>query len=76
VSDTFGVADMLREPDAITFALTEGAFNNFLAAIAWYILEKYERRPFGDLSDMKFSVGTIDNTGEVVITFEKNKEKT
>lgn len=75
VSVTFGLADMLREPESVTFALTEGAFNNFLAAVAWYILEKHERRPFGDLSDLDFTVGTVNNTGEVVIIFDKKKGK-
>ena len=57
VSVTFGLADMLQEPEAVTFALTKGAFKIFLASIAWYILKKHEHLPLGDLSDLDFSIG-------------------
>lgn len=65
----FSLGDLLREPEHIGYALANGAFNNFLASVAWSILEKHERQPFGTLQEANYTVGEITETGEVFIEF-------
>jgi hypothetical protein len=66
----FGLADLLREPDHIAAALTGGAFQQFLASVAWSILDRHGMKPFEELGDGEFLVGEVSDTGEVFVQFK------